>query len=262
MEKIKVILSCPQVIFREGIHFILSGEEDFDVVGETTANNDVLELIETNTPHLVILSQADGKSDCAEITRRIKTNYPSVSVVLITNTSDSGQLFPAIVSGISAFFTPGADPEQMLTVLRETAKGRLPVVEALLTPALASRVLADFQDLATLNERMGISMAQLSKKETEILNAIASGSPIGPVAAKTNLDEEAVRNHLRAIFQKLTANDRNRAIVEKTKMTLSSLIPGLSKDSAEFADYLTRTEFEEFKNILMAGFKSFVSEKV
>ena len=31
MEKIKVFLSDPQVLFREGIHFTLSGEEDFEV---------------------------------------------------------------------------------------------------------------------------------------------------------------------------------------------------------------------------------------
>jgi DNA-binding NarL/FixJ family response regulator len=261
MEKIKVVLSCPQVIFREGIHFILSGEEDFEVAGETTGNQEALELIEANPPNIAILSQADGKSDCAEVTRRIKVSYPAVSVVLITDKIDSEQLFPAIVSGISAGFNPDTDPEQMLVVLRDVAQGRLPIVEALLTPALAARTLADFKDLATLNERLGISMAQLSKKEAEILNSIASGSAIGQAAAKVNLSEEAVRNYLRTLLQKLAANDRNRAIIEKTQMTLSSLIPGLTKSNGEAPEYLTRTEFNEFKNVLMAGFKSLVGEK-
>jgi DNA-binding NarL/FixJ family response regulator len=258
MEKIKVILSCPQVIFREGIHFILSGEEDFEVAGETTGNKEAFDLIEANPPHIAILSQADGKSDCAEITRRIKVSYPAVSVVLITDKNDNEQLFPAIVSGISASFTPDTDPEHMLAVIRDVAQGRLPIVEALLTPPLAARTLADFQDLATLNERLGISMAQLSRKETEILSSIVSGGGIEQVAAKLNLTEEAVRNHLRTVLQKLAANDRNRAIIEKTQMTLSSLIPRLTKGNGEAQEYLTRAEFNEFKNILMAGFKSLV----
>jgi DNA-binding NarL/FixJ family response regulator len=261
MDKFKVILSCPQVIFREGIHFILSGEEDFEVSGETTGNREALELIEANPPDIVILSQADGKSDCAEVTRRIKGKYPAVSVILITGQSDSQTLFPAIVSGISAMFAPDIDPEQMLSVMRETAKGLLPVVEALLAPDVALRIIADFKDLATLNERLGITMAQLSKKEAEILNAIASGSALGQVAAKLNLSEDAVRNHLRTILQKLTANDRNRAIIEKTQVNLTSLVPGDSKSNGESREYLTRAEFNEFKNVLMAGLKSLVGEQ-
>jgi DNA-binding NarL/FixJ family response regulator len=261
MEKIKVILSCPQVIFREGIHFILSGEEDFDVIGEATANQEALELIEANPPNIVILSRADVKSDCAEVTRRIKVNYPAVSVVLINDKSESEQLFTAIVSGISAVFTADTDPEQMLVILRDVAQGRLPIVEALFMPFLAARTLTDFHDLATLNERMGITMAQLSKKEVEILNSFVSGSTVGQVAAGLSLSEETLRNHLRTVLQKLAANDRNRAIIEKTQMTLSSLIPGLSKGNGEEPEYLTRVEFNEFKNILMAGFKSLVGEK-
>jgi DNA-binding NarL/FixJ family response regulator len=261
MEKIKVILSCPQVIFREGIHFILSGEEDFEVAGESTGNKEAFELIEANPPDIAILSQADVKTDCAEITRRIKGSYLAVSVVLITDKNDAEQLFPAIVSGISAVFTPDIDPEQMLVVLRDVAHGHLPIAEALLTPALAARTLADFQDLATLNQRLGVSMAQLSKKESEILNGIVSGGAIGQVAAKLSLSEEAVRTHLRAILQKLEANDRNRAIIEKTQMTLPSLIPGFSRGNAAEHGYLTRAEFNEFKDSLLAGFKSLVSEK-
>ena len=42
MRKIKVFLSDAQVIFREGIHFTLSGEEDFEVTGESTSNDEAL----------------------------------------------------------------------------------------------------------------------------------------------------------------------------------------------------------------------------
>jgi len=261
MEKIKVILSCPQVIFREGIHFILSGEEDFEVVGETTENMETLELIESNPPHIVILSQPGVKSDIADITRRIKSNYPAISVVLITDSMDSTQLFPIVVSSISAVFTPDIDPDKMVSLLRDTARGRLPVIDVLSTPAFAARTLADFKDLATLNERLGITMAQLTKKEAEILTSLASGDVIGQAAGKSGLFEEAAMNHLRTIFQKLTVNDRSRLIIEKTQMSIASLIPAMPKDDSSSQEYLTLTEFNEFKTALMSGFKSFVSEK-
>ena len=38
MGKVSVFLADWQVLFREGIHFTLSGEEDMDVIGEATDN--------------------------------------------------------------------------------------------------------------------------------------------------------------------------------------------------------------------------------
>jgi DNA-binding NarL/FixJ family response regulator len=261
MEKIKVILACPQVIFREGIHFILSGEEDFEVSGETTGNKEAYELIEANPPNIVLLSQADKKADYAEITRRIRLTYPSVLVILIADKNAGEALFPAIVSGVSASLTPDTDPELMVAVIREVAQGRLPAVNALFTPAVAARALADFQDLATLNERLGISMAQLSRRETEILSSIVSGSAPGQIAAKLNIAEDSVRDTMRAVLQKLVANDRNRAIIEKTQVNLPVLVHGMLKGNSVTSEYLTRTEFNEFKDSLLAGFKSLITEK-
>jgi DNA-binding NarL/FixJ family response regulator len=261
MEKIKVILSHPQVIFREGIHFVLSGEEDFEVAGETTGNGEAFELIEANPPDIAILSQNDDKDSVAEITRRIKRIYPSVAVVLITDKNDSEQIFTSLVSGVSAYLTPDTEPERLVAVIRDVAQGGLPVVEALLTPALAARTLADFHDLTTLNERMSITMAQLSMKEAEILNCIVSGSGTGQVVAKLNLTEEVVRNHLRIILQKLVVNDRARAVIAEAQRALPSLIPGVLKGRGRPLEYLTRAEFNEFKDSLTAGFKSLVSEK-
>ena len=69
MEKVKVFLSDPQILFREGIHFILSGEDDFEVTGETNNNEDAFKLIEANPPNIAILSMRNGKYTGPQITR-------------------------------------------------------------------------------------------------------------------------------------------------------------------------------------------------
>jgi DNA-binding NarL/FixJ family response regulator len=260
MEKIKVILASPQVIFREGIHFILSGEEDFEVASETTENNEVFGLIEGGPANIVILSQGDKKSDVAEVTRRIKQNYPSVAVILIADKGAGEAVFPAMVSGVSAVISSDADPETMVEEIRKAAQGKLPVVENLLVPALAGRALAEFQDLATLNERLGIAMAQLSKKESEVLTSIASGNDLMQTASRLSLSEDWARDYLRAVLQKLVANDRTRALIEKTQMSLPSLY-NLSLKGGQSAEYLTRAEFEEFKSKINEAFRSSSIEK-
>src|SRR3972149_4476495 len=99
MEKVKVFLSDPQVLFREGIHFILSGEEDFEVTGEATSNEEAFTLIEANPPNIAILSMQNGKRKGPEITRRLRRRLPSVSVILTIDTSEEEKLFAAMKSG-------------------------------------------------------------------------------------------------------------------------------------------------------------------
>ncbi len=258
MAKIKVVLSHPRVIFREGIHFILSGEEDFEVAGEAAGYREALELIEANPPDVVILGQDNGEDGAAETIRRIKSIYPSVAVVLVAGKIDTETTFTALTSGVNAILSSGTTPEEMLAVIRDSAQGRLPAVELLRTPALAARTLADFKDLATLNERLGIALAQLSPKETEILNSIAAGRGGEQVTAGLNMTADTLRIGLRIILQKLAANDRVRAVIAQVQKGLPSLIPGIIKAKGGPAEYLTRAEFNEFKDSLTARFKALV----
>ena len=71
MEKIKVILSDIQVLFREGIHFILSGEEDFEVTGEASNNEEAMALIDTSPPDIAILGMQNRRLLGPDITQRV-----------------------------------------------------------------------------------------------------------------------------------------------------------------------------------------------
>ena len=93
-EKIRVFLSDPQILFREGIHFVLSGEDDFEVTGETTGNEEAYSLIENNPPNIAILSAYDNKTNGFDITRRVRRNLPSVYVILIMDKKDPEKGLP------------------------------------------------------------------------------------------------------------------------------------------------------------------------
>jgi len=260
MEKVKVFLSDPQVLFREGIHFILSGEEDFEVIGETTSNEEAFTLIEANPPHIAILSMRNGKFDGPEITRRIKRSLPSVLVILTIDKSDEEQLFLAMKSGASACLTKDIDPEYLLDIIRVVAQGSHPIIEALLTPGLASKALIEFEDLATLSEQLDNLLASLVPKETEILGSIAAGNGIEQIAASLDVNEETVRRNLRLILNKLVANDQARALIEAAQRSLPSIMRGAVKIGGPSVEYVTKGEFNEFKDSLMERLKSFIGE--
>ena len=259
MEKIKVFLSDPQVFFREGIHFILSGEDDFEVTGETTGNEEAFSLIEANSPNIAILSMYDPKIDGAEITRHIRRNVPSVAVILILDKKEPEKVFAAVKSGAGACMTKDSEPEYLLDILRVVAQGSLPIIEELLTPAIASLVLAEFEDLAAINKQFDNLLANLTPKETQILNAIAASGKIDQVAAKLDMNEDTIRHNTRLILNKLVANEQARNIIDVAQRSLPSIIRS-GRGNGKAGDYVTKAEFNEFKDHLMERLKSFIGE--
>jgi DNA-binding NarL/FixJ family response regulator len=256
-----VFLSDPQVLFREGIHFILSGEDDFEVTGETTSNKEAFTLIEANPPNIAILSLEDTTSDAREITRHIKRSLASVAVILILQKKEPEKLFQAITCGVSACLTKDSEPDYLLNVIRVVAQGSQPIIDEMLTPGLASRVLTEFKDVAIINEQVDNLLADLTPKESQILTTIAAGSNIEQVAAKLDINEETIRRTLRTVQSKLINNDQAHAVFEAAQRSLPILIRGKVSKDTNTSQYVTKAEFNEFKESLMARFKSFINDK-
>jgi len=259
MEKIKVFLSDPQVLFREGIHFILSGEDDFEVTGETTSNEEALTLIEANPPNIAILSMQDKKSGGPETTRLIKRSQPSVAVILTMEKEEEEKIFEAIKSGVSTCQTKDTEPEQLLDIIRLVSQGNFPIVEELMVPGVAGMTLAEFENLNALNEQMGNLLAGLTQKETQVLSSFAADNSIEQVAAKLGINEDTVRHQLSQILNKLVANDRAEAVIEAAQRSLPTMLRSSLKNGKS-VEYVTRTEFNEFKDHLMERLKSLLGE--
>ncbi len=261
MKKTRVFLSDPQVLFREGIHFVLSGEEDLEVIGETTSNGEAINFIESNPPHVAILSLHDVNLDGIKATRHIRRNLPSVTVVLTMDKAEGKQILAAIRSGASACLARDADPEKLMDVIRTIARGGSPAAEELLQPGLASIVLNEFKGIATLNEQLDNLLADLSPKETQILTGIISGEDIGQIAAGLDTTEESVRNSLKVVIAKLMANDQARSVLEAAKKGLPAKSKNRAGKAKQRADYVTRAEFKDFQKTLMAGLKSVIGDQ-
>ena len=260
MEKAKVFLSDPQILFREGIHFILSGEDDFEVIGETTNNEDALTHIVANPPNIAVLSMHNGKYDGPEITLRIKRSLPSVAIILIMEKADNQLLFAAIKSGASACLTKNSDPEYLLDIIRVVSQGSIPAIESLLIPDIASMVLNEFNEMALLSSQFDNLLASLVPKEVEILNAIAAGKTLEQVATEIDTNEDNIRRNLRLILNKLVTNDQSRTLFEAAQRNLPLIMSNTAKTRETTGDYISREEFNEFKETLMERLKSFIGE--
>lgn len=251
MDKVRVFLADWQVLFREGIHFTLSGEEDMEVIGEDTENEPALAFIEANSPQIAILNASHDKLSGIEVTRRINQNLPEVAMFLIMDSEDEEQRFSVLKCGASACLTKDTDPELMVNVIRSVAQGKKPISEDLMRAEIAARVVDAFEAFASLSELISSQLARLATQEIEMLRHFADGESKEQVAGALKTSEETITQKLESIRYKLVSNEQKLRLIE----TAQSSLPPISSLKLA-AEYITKEEFTAFKESLKESFKS------
>lgn len=254
MEKITVFLADWQVLFREGIHFTLSGEEDMEVIGEDVDNEQALTFIETNPPQVAILNATHDKLNGFEAARQIKQTLPEVSIILVMDNYNEGQLFDALKSGASACLTKDVDPDIVINTIREVVQDKQPISEVIWKPEITSRILDEFTAFTSLGEQVGKLLAHLTPREAEILHQIADGNSREQLASTLSLSDEVIDKRLQSVHHKLVVNDQKLMLIEAAQ----SVLPAISRVSftgKPGTEYITKEEFAAFKESLKERFK-------
>ena len=256
MEQISVFLADWQVLFREGIHFTLSGEEDLVVTGEATNNAEAFDLIMKNPPRIAIININHNDFSGVNLTLSIRQNLPYVSVVLVMDTDDINYLYSAVKCGASACITKDIGPDELVSLVRKIAEGAELMNQVILRPDIANLIIDDFNNFSQMNDKVHGLLASLSMSESEILSNISAGNTPGEIASALGISDESVTKSLGIIRQKLETNERSRAIVEASQKSMTSLMEKTRSDASS-EEYITRDEFNKFKESLKEHFRAF-----
>ena len=154
---------------------------------------------------------APGGNDA---TQKIKRELPATGVIVLSTSEDEEDLFAAIRSGAAAFILKDVGPEDLVEIIRRVAAGEFLINDKVFSkPAVASRVLKEFRELAVYGQEAQPIFAPLSPREVEILDNIAQGMTNKQVAYALSISEQTVKNHMSSILRKLAVNDRTQAVV-------------------------------------------------
>ena len=116
--------------------------------------------------------------------------------------------------GAAAFILKDVGPDDLVTIIRRVVSGEYLINDKVFSkPAVASRVLKEFRELAVYGQDAAPIFAPLSPREVEILDNIAQGMTNKQVAYALSISEQTVKNHMSSILRKLSVNDRTQAVV-------------------------------------------------
>ena len=210
----RVVIVDGHTLFRRGVRNILELEGDLEVVGEAGTGREALAIVQELTPDVVLMDLGIPAPNGIETTQRLKRELPHTGVIVMASNDDEDQLFEAIKAGAAAYVLKDIDPTDLIAIIRRVRAGEYLINDKVFSkPAVASRVLKEFRELAVYGSEAQPIFAPLSPREVEILDNIAQGMTNKQVAYALGISEQTVKNHMSSILRKLSVNDRTQAVV-------------------------------------------------
>ncbi len=160
---------------------------------------EALKLCEAEVPDVVLTELYMPGMDGIEATRRITQRFPRAAVLVLTNSSDEGDVLRAVRAGARGYLLKSCSLEELDAAVRSVHGG------ATVTP---SDILKGALDVRRGVERPS---KKLTVRETEVLRAVAMGKGNKEIAESLHISERTVRNHIYNTYKKLGVGGRMEA---------------------------------------------------
>ena len=203
---IRILMADDHAVFREGLRYVLGSEPDMEIVGEAATGKEVVQRAADLGPDVILMDIQMPGINGIEATRRILGSDPKVGVVVLTMFEDDDSVFSAMRAGARGYVLKGADPSEILKVVRAVAAG-----DAYFGAEIARR-LTDFFSVSRPSSSAE-PFPELTAREREVLDLIAQSHNNAKIAKLLYVSPKTVRNHISNIFTKLQIADRTQAIL-------------------------------------------------
>lgn len=190
---VEVVLADDHDLVRSGIAALLSAIQGVSVIAQASDGEELLKILGTLSPHIVITDINMPKLDGIEATRRISEAHPEIRVIVLSMDTSAGAVKRAVASGACGYLRKDAPRHELeLAVRNVMANGSYfgnGVAQLLL-----QRAEATAPDL-------------LTPRQLEILTLIAEGKSSKQIGFDLGLSSKTVDVHRANLMDRLGLMD-------------------------------------------------------
>jgi DNA-binding NarL/FixJ family response regulator len=208
---IRVVLAEDNALLREGITRLISSDEEFELVGVGSDYPELIELITTLEPDVVVTDirmPPTGTDEGIRAAAWLRENRPKVGVVVLSQYTAPAYAMALLEEGSAG----------RAYLLKERVAGANELSRAIQTVASGGSVIDPLvvdELVRARTKRPKSDLEWLTPREAEILGEMAEGKSNSAIAKSLGVSERAVEKHSNAIFSKLglsEEHDLNRRV--------------------------------------------------
>ncbi|MEX2512520.1 MAG: response regulator transcription factor [Cyclobacteriaceae bacterium] len=211
-KKIQIILVDDHKLFATGIEKLLSGIDDFKIIGVYHNGNEAFEALKSNKVDLLLTDIKMPGMNGLELLQNIKKKRWKVKTIVLSMYEEEEIFQKCVKHGAHAYVLKNADQDELIYTIREVMEDRyVHNFEHVLRQAEDNEF--DQFDHFKLT-------VKLSKREMEILKLIAGGNSNKDIAEILHLSVYTVETHRKNLYMKLEVSSVAELINKAREMDI------------------------------------------
>jgi DNA-binding NarL/FixJ family response regulator len=190
---IQVVLADDHDLVRSGIKALLSTVEGVQVIAEARNGNELLQLLESVKPDVVMTDISMPGMDGITAIAEIHSRFPDVRVLVLSMYDTVDFVKRAVANGACGYLMKDAPPFELEQALRSVM-----ATGSYFSAAVAQRLLQPSEPSVD---------DELTQRQVEILTLIAQGKSAKEIAFELGLSPKTVDVHRARIMERLRLND-------------------------------------------------------
>lgn len=197
MLPVHFMIADDHTVFRQGLKLVLSDDSSLELLAEASDGSQLIELLKTHKPEVILLDLKMPKMDGIEALKEIREKYPDIKVLILTMHDDEQLILHLMDAGANGYLIKNADAEEIKLALhacRENGYYFSDYVSSLMLKTLMrkGKQPTKFKPEIVLNER-----------ELEVLKLICEGMTAIEIGKKIFLSHRTVEGLKASLLEKI-----------------------------------------------------------
>ena len=198
---IRLMLVDDQPVIRSGIQAFLAAYEEFKLIAEAADGEEAIRLCTQFAPDVILMDLLMPRLNGVNATRIIRTRYPEIQVLVLTNFIETELVHDALAAGAIGYLYKNITAEELAIAIRHAAQGR-----STIAPETMKCLLQD------IHKHPALVGENLTSREREVLQLVVTGMSNRAIAQALTVSQSTVKFHMSNILAKLHTKARTEVI--------------------------------------------------
>jgi DNA-binding NarL/FixJ family response regulator len=203
----RILIVDDHQIMGDSLRLLFASTSDLECVGHACDTDTGWAAVQEHLPDIVIMDLDLPGSGGLDLTGRIRREFPRTRVLVLTGQLQPRNVHAALRAGAHGYLLKTRGGTELLTALRAVAAG-----QNYLCPEATAIVLGE--QFPSPAERA--THPPLTGRETEVLEAIASGASTKEIAFRLGVSTKTIETHRAALMRKIGVD----SVAELTKFAI------------------------------------------
>ena len=205
MNSIRIVIADDHLLFQQGLTKILEDEKELDleVVAKASSGRELIRILKSAQPQIVLLDLNMPGIDGLEAFRQIKAWNSSLKVIALTMYDDIKIIKTVLKAGMDAYILKQYGKEEVINAIKDVMLDKVYIGKGI---SFSNNKIVVNNKVSKFDDKF-VRKHKLTKRELEILQLIGQALSNKEIAKELFISDQTVSVHRKNIMRKLNVSN-------------------------------------------------------